>query len=181
MSHCHTINTNTNSKKTGWIVAGVGVFVVFLGAALFFSSSPQANNQPAAAPAVKGSVLRASEQFFDFGQVSMAKGKVSKIYSIKNPSDQEIIVSKVYTSCMCTQAVIASGGDRKGPFGMPGHGGSIPTISLIIAPNSEAVVEAIFDPAAHGPAGVGPVAREVYVETLEGGKLTLSFKANVIP
>lgn len=181
MSHCHTTNTNTNSKKTGLVVAGVGVFIVLLGAALFFSSSPQANNQPAAAPAIKGSVLQASEQFFDFGQISMAKGKVTKAFTIKNPTNEPIVASKVYTSCMCTQAVIASGGDRKGPFGMPGHGGSIPAISLIIAPNSEAVVEAIFDPAAHGPAGIGPVAREVYVETLEGGKLTLSFKANVIP
>lgn len=178
MSHHHTID-NTNNKS-GWIIAGVGVFVVLLGAALFFSSSSPANTQPAS-EAVKSSVLKATEQSFDFGAISMAKGKVNKAFTVKNPTASPITVSKVYTSCMCTQAVIISSGDRKGPFGMPGHGGSIPTISLTIAPNSEAVVEAIFDPAAHGPAGVGPISREVYVETNDGGKLTLGFKANVTP
>ena len=178
MSHCHT--TNTNNKKVGWIIAGLGVFALLLGAALFFTSSPSPNSQPASA-AIKSSVLKPNEQSYDFGTISMAKGKVSKAFTIKNPTATPITVSKVYTSCMCTQASLVQNQKRTGPFGMPGHGGSIPTINQEIKAGEEAVVEVVFDPAAHGPAGIGPVERSVFVETLDGGKLNLSFKTQVIP
>ncbi len=81
---------------------------------------------------------------------------------------------------MCTKASLTQGDIRVGPFGMPSHGGIVP-ITVEIASGAEAIVEAVFDPAAHGPAGVGPISRDVYLETSDGGKLTLSFKANVTP
>lgn len=157
------------------------MFVVLLGALLLFSAPPGGGNQSANPPEVLLSALEADERFFDFGTVSMARGKVTKNYTIKNSTDSAVVVKKLYTSCMCTQASLVRGEKRVGPFGMPGHSGSIPTINQELKAGEEAVVEVVFDPAAHGPAGVGPVAREVYVETLDGGKLTLSFKANVTP
>lgn len=144
------------------------------------SSSPTASNQQQGGQKATATKLTAAETSFDFGTISMAKGKVTKAFSVKNTTSEPITVSKIYTSCMCTKASLLQGSNRKGPFGMPGHG-SVPIISETIAPGAEAVVEAVFDPAAHGPAGVGPIARTVFVETTDGGKLSLDFKANVIP
>ena len=144
------------------------------------SSSSADPNKQQAIKASTPSKLTAPETFFDFGTISMAKGKVTKPFMIKNTTSEPITVSKLYTSCMCTKASLTQGNLKVGPFGMPSHGGIVP-ISVEIAPGAEAVVEAVFDPAAHGPSGVGLIARQVFVETVDGGKLTLDFKANVTP
>ena len=63
---------------------------------------------------------------------------------------------------------------------MPGHG-AIPRINQTINPNEEAVVEVVFDPAAHGPAGVGRIGRTVVIENNSGAPVELSFIALVTP
>jgi hypothetical protein len=67
-----------------------------------------------------------------------------------------------------------------GPVGMPGHG-VIPSINQSINPSKEAVVEVTFDPAAHGPAGVGQVERKVILENNTGEALEIQFVAIVTP
>ena len=63
---------------------------------------------------------------------------------------------------------------------MPGHG-FIPGINEAVQPGEEAEVEVVFDPAAHGTAGVGKIERLVYVEN--NGSRTMQFliKASVTP
>lgn len=179
MSHNHDYNSQKpNIKKTNWIFIGIFLFVVLIAGA-FVMSSPTASNQQTG-KASTSSKLAATETFFDFGTISMAKGKVTKAFTVKNTTSEPITVSKIYTSCMCTQASLVQGTNRRGPFGMPGHG-SVPTISEAVAPGAEAVVEVVFDPAAHGPSGVGPIQRNIFVESTDSGKLTLEFKANVTP
>lgn len=124
-------------------------------------------------------MLSAAEMMHDFGDVSMAKGKVTRNFKVANNSDQPVSISRIYTSCMCTEAKLTMGGESFGPYGMPGHG--MTSINKTMAPGLEADVEAIFDPAAHGPAGVGPVERVIYVETENGAPLELKFRANVTP
>ena len=167
-------------KKANWIVAGIGVFFVLVIGALLASTSstsPASTNQGGPS---KASPIEALEKAYDFGTISMAKGVVKKTYKIKNPTSETITINKIYTSCMCTKATLYNGDRRAGPFGMPGHG-VIPTINETLAPEAEATIEAVFDPAAHGPAGVGSIARDIYVETADGGKLNLAFKAQVTP
>ena len=125
------------------------------------------------------SQLQTAESSYDFGDVSMADGKVTKVFSVKNNTVQNIVAKKLYTSCMCTKATLIKNKEIFGPFGMPAHG-FISGFEAIIEPGQEAQIEAVFDPAAHGPAGVGPIGRDVILETSDG-KVTLSFKANVMP
>lgn len=125
------------------------------------------------------SQLAVSESVYDFGTVSMAAGKVSHVFTIKNPTPKPQTATKLYTSCMCTAATLLYKGRQVGPFGMPGHG-FIPEISETIAPGEEAAVEVVFDPAAHGPAGVGRIERTVILET-SSGSLQLGFAAQVKP
>jgi len=164
------------------LVIWVAVIVVFFGALVLYSRSGSGGGTTATATGGgSGGSLVAAEDSFDFGTVSMAAGKVSHVFKLKNESGAPVTITKLYTSCMCTIASLNHGGKKLGPFGMPGHGlGAIPVISETINPGEEAEVEAVFDPAAHGPAGVGPIDRVVFVE--QGDKsLQLQFKAVVTP
>lgn len=124
--------------------------------------------------------LSAAETFHDFGRISMKDGKVVYRYAVRNESDAPALVSKLYTSCMCTEASLLVDGERFGPFGMQGHG-FIPTINRVIAPGQDAIVEAQFDPNAHGPAGIGRNDRVVAVEMGGQRVLQLQFTAYVTP
>ena len=128
------------------------------------------------------SELVATEKFFDFGVISMAKGKVSHSFVVKNTGSTPLKIGKVYTSCMCTEATIVSGLSRKGPFGMPGHGGKSLAVETVKA-GQEITIEVSVDPAAHGPQGTGPAKKVVYIETNSAINPTLKLELdiNVIP
>ena len=63
---------------------------------------------------------------------------------------------------------------------MGGHG-FIPSINETINPGEEASVEVVFDPKAHGPAGVGKIQRVVTIDNNAGSPMELSFSALVTP
>lgn len=118
---------------------------------------------------------------FDFGTISMANGIVRHSFVITNAGSRPVTVRQMYTSCMCTEAsLLMPRGLRMGPFGMPGHG-MIPTINQELAPGEEATIEVTFDPAAHGPAGVGRIERMIYLETDAAAPFVLRITANVTP
>lgn len=159
------------------VIAGViGVVVLVFGAA-FGLSRPQAGPTVAAENSGK---LEAKETVYDFGEVSMAKGVVTKKFSVVNEDSKTATVTKLFTSCMCTKAKLTSNGQEWGPFGMPGHE-SIPKIAAEIPAGEAAEVEVAFDPAAHGPAGVGQIERVVTLELNGQQPLTFAFRANVTP
>lgn len=178
MSKHRNHHKHRRRNRGDWIVGPV-VAIILLGAfALIAFSRPTGgqNNQTAS-----NSALSAAEANFDFGAISMADGKVAKTYKIKNTTNEPITISRVFTSCMCTTATLIRGSKKEGPFSMPGHGGYAPEISQVMAPGEEAEIEAVFDPAAHGPAGVGPADRKVFVDSSDNKRLILGFKANVTP
>ncbi len=123
--------------------------------------------------------LAAAETTYDFGRISMAAGKVSHAFAVRNTGSEPVLVEKLYTSCMCTTASLKTQEGKVGPLGMPGHG-FLPSINKVIAPGEEATVEVVFDPAAHGPAGVGRIERVVFLENA-GAKLQVGFSATVTP
>ena len=145
------------------------------------SRSPTAVELVAAASTPSTGALAAPETNFNFGPVSMARGKVTHRYWIRNAGTDPIIIRKMYTSCMCTTAALVKSSGRKfDPYGMPGHA-PIPTMNEPMNPGEQAMVEVVFDPAAHGPAGIGPIDRVVTIENSAGRPLELAFTANVTP
>lgn len=126
--------------------------------------------------------LTAVENLFDFGVVSMFKGKVQHVFKIKNYTDSPVEITKIYTSCICTEAILVSDQNSKGPFGMPGHGGLSPSLNETIKPGQEATIEVEVDPAAHGPEGTGKARKIVYIETNStvSPKLELALDIDVI-
>ncbi|OGF86964.1 hypothetical protein A3B19_00835 [Candidatus Giovannonibacteria bacterium RIFCSPLOWO2_01_FULL_46_32] len=129
--------------------------------------------------AVAGGKLAVEETNFDFGKISMAAGNVRHAFKIKNAGAVPVTVNKIYTSCMCTAASLKTAAGEWGPFGMPGHG-LTPKLNIKLAPGAETELEAIFDPAAHGPAGVGQIERVIYLDTSHG-VTELKIKALVTP
>ncbi len=165
------------------IIAGLGVGVIIVLAWLAQPTARQANpslgSGQVAGQAVSGALVAESASY-DFGSISMAAGKVKKVFTVKNTAAESITISKLYTSCMCTTASLQTAGGSFGPFGMPGHG-FIPGIKATIAPGETAQVEVVFDPAAHGPAGVGRIDRLISLESPGAAPLQLAVSATVTP
>jgi hypothetical protein len=153
-----------------------------------FNSQPalkQGTQAPRAAPATQSPVrtapsLAAFQPVYDFGAISMAAGKVKHTYTVTNTGQAPVTIIGVQTSCMCTAATVVTSGGRVGPFGMAGHG-RMPAIRETLAPGATAQVEAVFDPAAHGPAGVGRTERVIRIDTDSGVPLELGLVAMVRP
>ena len=110
----------------------------------------------------------------------MANGKVSYVFKVSNGADKDVFVKTVNTSCMCTEAYIESESGEKGPFKMSSMG-FVPPANETIKAGETRDIKVVFDPAAHGPAGVGAISRQVYVIDDSGRTLTLNIKAVVTP
>lgn len=151
------------------VIAGIGYLVVIGGE----------NNENVAS--FSASALSVVEASYDFQTISMMDGNVTHEFKLHNEGEEPVIIEKVYTSCMCTEAKITdASGKTYGAYGMPGHGIS-PKTHIEIMPGESATVEAIFDPAAHGPSGVGLAQRSIYLETnsATSPKQELKFQAMV--
>ena len=127
------------------------------------------------------SALVAPETFYDFGTISMKNWNVTKEFTVNNPTSGDITVKTVLTSCMCTTAfIVGPDGSVKGPFSMAGMG-YVPPANETIKAGENRTIRVVYDPNAHGPAGVGRIDRFVTLTDSSGGILQLEIKANVTP
>lgn len=168
-----------------FLIEQKNMLIGFAAAAVFFVglvwvTQPETPGRAGNANSNGPVVLSATETSYDFGTVSMAVGKVSRRFIVENPTSSPVTLTKLYTSCMCTIASLVIGDRRVGPFGMPGHGFT-PSISEVLGSGQSIEVEAVFDPNAHGPAGVGRIDRVVTLENDAGAPFEFNFSANVVP
>jgi hypothetical protein len=162
--------------KKGTIIGAILVFLVGLGLMWWGSGSQSTASSGSNAK----NALTVSEKIYDFDTTSMAKGKVDHIFRVTNPTDKDVVLKRIGTSCMCTNAYIASVDGEKGPFGMEGHG-YVPPADETIKAGESRDVRVVFDPNAHGPAGVGLIDRFIYLTDASGGTLELEIKTVVTP
>lgn len=173
-------------------IISIVIIFIFIAGLVWWSKAVSVKEEESSAfelggshPARVGNVangLVALETFYDFGKISMKNGNVSKVFEITNPTSQAIKVPKVSTSCMCTNAYILNpNGTKGGPFGMPGHGGAVRSANAVVKPGETLTIEVVYDPNAHGPAGVGKIERAVFVEDENRNVIELKFKVNVTP
>ena len=197
MAHNASIESKRSLNRNlalGAVVIAVGLAIAVFVAKPGSRSATPANPAPvvtlpaAATPAVSVPVaaapaagaLQARETAFDFGSISMAAGKVTHRFWFKNESPSEVLIRRIYTSCMCTTATFVKGMKVINSYGMPGHG-PLPAVNESLKPGEAAYIDAVFDPAAHGPAGLGPTQRVVTIESDRGQPVELHFAANVRP
>lgn len=166
-----------------WILIVVGVLGLFLWGGKKQISNYSDDPNKAETKLVNGEKQFAlSEDSYDFGTISMKNGMVAKSFTVTNTSNEEAILKSLTTSCMCTNAyIVGKDGKKRGPFGMPGHGGTVPKVNEQISALESREIEVVYNPNAHGPAGVGMINRMVFLESESGEILELKIKANVTP
>lgn len=170
------------NKKTINLILVFGSVAILIAIAVFAGTIGGQKNDNNEVSAYSSSALVVENNNYDFGTISMANGDVSYRFELKNEGEEAIKIEKVYTSCMCTTANISdSGGKKLGSFGMPGHGGAPSKANIEIPAGEKFIVEAVFDPTAHGPAGTGLAQRSIYLETnsKKSSKIELNFTAMV--
>ncbi len=160
------------------------ISAVILAAALFFAGYRQTapngeklGNEPSAEQKIS-----VTEKSYDFGDIKISGGNVSRYFRLVNDSDAELVINDLYTSCMCTKARIFAGSDSSAIAGMKGHGGNSAFRPFRIAPKQSFYVLATYDPMAHGPDALGPINRFIRVETSSPSQpmVELEFSGNVV-
>lgn len=102
-------------------------------------------------------------EFYDLGNVPINGGLVKKEYKIINKSGKSIKLKKIATSCMCTNASISLNGKESKLFGMEHATDKNPPVNIEIPAEEVVTIKIEFDPAAHGPEGIGYFERAVWL------------------
>lgn len=115
---------------------------------------------------------------YDAGTVSMADGKIKRTFEIKNIGIGDLKIDSIWTSCHCTTARLTVNNKTSAEFGMDKH-----YTSQKIAPGEKGYLEVTFDPAFHGPQGIGSIVRAIYLSTNDpqNQKAEVRLIANVVP
>ncbi|MBI2405440.1 DUF1573 domain-containing protein [Candidatus Microgenomates bacterium] len=128
-----------------------------------------------------GSGIELSPQPSDWGEIQINGGIVTREFEIKNTSERSIKLKKIVTSCMCTTAAVKIGEESTRFFGMEMSGDKNPPVNMEIDAGEVAKIIVKFDPAAHGPQGVGPFERIVWLTFSDpAGVKELKFNGRVV-
>lgn len=129
----------------------------------------------------KVSGVEISPENYDLGDVPINGGLVTKEYEIKNTSGDNLRIKKITTSCMCTEAKVVIGDKETNFYGMEHPTDKNPPLNMELNSQQTAKVIVSFDPAAHGPEGIGPFDRIVFLTfTDPAGVAELTFEGDVV-
>lgn len=161
-------------KNNGFIFAIIGVIALIFVAGFWLSSSPSKNIVVEINSEAKAVVATSAH---DWGEISMKDGLVEATFDVMNQGEGVLQLHNITTSCSCTNAQLFFEGGASPMFGMHSKSKYVKEV----APGETIQVKAIFDPAFHGPGGVGPLTRDVSVETNDPNNPLLTFivSANV--
>lgn len=160
--------------KDNKFIIGVIVFsVIAIAGGAYVSKNMGKGSEVTVSEGARASV---TERSFAWGNIGINDGNVEKTFEIKNEGTGPLVLSNVTTSCMCTTAQLSLGDKISPVFGM--HSKS--SYSLEVPPGESANLKVIFDPAFHGPSGIGPIDREILVSTNDPSNKELSFKLTAL-
>ncbi|MBI5356623.1 DUF1573 domain-containing protein [Candidatus Collierbacteria bacterium] len=159
--------------KTVFIVIGIITFAI-LGTGAWLLSKPVG----VAVEKSDQSKVEVGETNHDWGEIKINGGNAEKVFLIKNIGVGPLKLSGVSTSCMCTTAQVIIDGKGSPFFGMHQKSSWIGEVPA----GKEAELKIVFDPAFHGPSGVGAMTRQIEVETNDKNnpKLEFTLKGSVV-
>lgn len=114
---------------------------------------------------------KVEETVFDWGKIPITGGNVEKDFMIENTGSIALKLFGVKTSCDCTTARLSQNTVTSPIFGMHTNSNFV----LDVPPGEKAILKVIFDPAYHGPDAVGPVTRQITVQTNDPSRNMLTF------
>jgi archaellum component FlaG (FlaF/FlaG flagellin family) len=151
------------------IITTIATFLILLIGVIWMSSTNTEAAQVSASQNAKAYTIDPTSA--DWGQIPMSKGSVTKVFNIKNTGTDTLKLFNIKTSCHCTNAHVTIDAVDSPDFGMSGISAWIGEI----APGKQAKLSVVFDPAYHGPSGVGPITRYVSVQTNDKANSTLTY------
>ncbi len=146
------------SKKALIVILGVFIFIV---GGIYLINRSESTIPGSETAQVDPSLVTLTPESYDIGRVLMKDGIITREYEIKNSSKDPLRIKKIVTSCMCTRAQVIIGDKKTRAYGMEMQGDLNPSINFDIPGESVAKLVVKFDPAAHGPQGVGKINRSV--------------------
>lgn len=151
-----------------------------IGFAIYISSSSNSNTKATVSKTI-GAKISVDHNFRQVDDIEYSKGILYHSFPIKNEGSKDLEIANMTTSCMCTKAFLKIDGKNGPEFGMKGMSASSDWKG-ILKPGQSAEVIAAFDPAFHGPQGVGEVVRAVSFETNDPQNpyVELSFEGVVV-
>lgn len=157
------------------ILLALVTILILGGGVILISGSSTTSTGIIASAKAKASVLTTE---YAWGNIPYGGGYAKKSFIIKNAGTDVLKLTNIKTSCHCTKANITIDGKESLYFGMSGASSWIGEV----APGKEATLNVVFDPAFHGPQGIGPVQRYISVETNDASnsKLTFTLTGTVI-
>ena len=163
-----------NNKKI--IVGFIIVTLLMLGGGVWVLSNTTAN--PVKITSSQNAKVSIDTKSYNWGQIPYSGGNATKTFAIKNSGTEILKLSNIKTSCTCTKAVLEIDGKNSPYFSM--H--SIASWVGEVAAGKTAKLTVIFDPAFHGPTGVGPIERLISIETndIQNPRIEFSLKGVVV-
>ena len=157
-------------KPTKFFIILSAVTILILGFGVWLLARPAPGSQSGAI-ASAGGKAEAPVTSFDWGTIDYGAGDAAAEFTISNPGPGTLSLAEISTSCMCTTAQIIIN-DRQSPyFGMHAKSSWVGQVPA----GGQAKLKILFDPAFHGPSGLGPVTRQVVMETSDPDHPKLEF------
>lgn len=151
------------------IIIGLITFTLFiLGGGIYVLSTSSA---PVKITSSQNAKISVDQKTFDWGNIPYSGGNATKTFTIKNIGSDTLKLTGVKTSCTCTKAQIVIDGKSSPYFSMHATSAWVGEV----APGKEAQLTVIFDPAFHGPTGVGPIERVISMQTNDTQNPSLEF------
>jgi len=147
----------------------IATIVIMAGGIILVGISNQNSLQVKTSNTAKAYV--ADPTSYDWGNIAYSGPKAKKSFTIKNTGTTILELYNISTSCHCTQAILTIDGQDSPEFRM----GNISSYVGKVKPGDNATLTVIFDPAFHGPSGIGPINRFVEVETNDRSTPKLTF------
>lgn len=144
--------------------------LLLIGVAYGFAKVSQKQIVPPSA----GALAEVDKTSVEWGQIQYSGGKVKAAYRITNNGTETLKLYGATTSCACTSGTITVNGKVSPPFGMHDPMSGV----IEVSPGKDATVEALFDPAFHGPSGIGSITRITTIQTNDPSHQTLSLQAS---
>ena len=106
-----------------------------------------------------------------WGEIPINGGNVRAEFMIKNEGEAPLRLFDVSTSCTCTTAQLEINGKKSPEFSMHTKSGYVTEVP----PGESAKLKIEFDPAFHGPQGVGAMTRQIRMKTNDAERQELMF------
>lgn len=171
----------TMSKDIKYLIIFIIVFIVLIGGFAVLVSNKDAQETKISSIKLDSKTVEVTPNNDDWGLIPIGGGIVEKTYEVKNLTTGTLNLKRIVTSCMCTKASFEVGENKSAFFGMEMSGDKNASINISVGPNQIATLRVRFDPAAHGPQGVGPFDRVISLTFSDpAGIKEIKFKGVVV-